>query len=111
MPNMLTGDVEGAGHRVAAAVGMDPSHCRFSMKPVEKQHWISSREAKGIPTLMLGDGINDSTALATATVGVAMGETSAALAAASADIVPGLEEFVTERSLRESLTLLLLKPR
>ena len=36
---------------------------------------------------MLGDGINDSTALATATVGAAMGETSAALAANSADVV------------------------
>lgn len=36
---------------------------------------------------MLGDGINDSTALATATVGAAMGETSAALAANSADLV------------------------
>lgn len=86
-PVMLTGDTESAGRSVAFATGLDPEVCHFSMHPEDKLEWIQEQESAGKPALMLGDGINDSTALATATVGVAMGETSAALAANSADLV------------------------
>jgi len=86
-PVMLTGDAEDAGKSVAVATGLDPELCHFSMHPEDKLLWIHEQESAGRPALMLGDGINDSTALATATVGAAMGETSAALAANSADVV------------------------
>lgn len=86
-PVMLTGDAEDAGKSVAVATGLDPELCHFSMHPEDKLQWVHEQESAGRPALMLGDGINDSTALATATVGAAMGETSAALAANSADVV------------------------
>ncbi|CAJ1389200.1 unnamed protein product [Effrenium voratum] len=86
-PAMLTGDAEAAGKHVALSVGLNPASCSFSMHPEEKQAWIQQQEDSGKSVLMLGDGINDATALAVASVGVAMGETSAALAANSADMV------------------------
>jgi len=86
-PVMLTGDAEAAGRHVAIATGLDPSVCYFSMHPEDKHDWVQKQEDSGKPALMLGDGINDATALAIASVGVAMGETSAALAANSADMV------------------------
>lgn len=86
-PVMLTGDAEAAGKSVAISTGLDPELCHFSMHPEDKLLWVHEQESAGRPALMLGDGINDSTALATATIGAAMGETSAALAANSADVV------------------------
>eukprot|EP00438_Fugacium_kawagutii_P021669 Skav223797 [mRNA] locus=scaffold575:558629:567689:+ [translate_table: standard] len=84
---MLTGDTEEAAAFVAESLGIPQDLCHFAMTPEQKRQWVSEREAEGRHVLMLGDGINDATALAVAHVGVAMGETGAALAAQSADIV------------------------
>jgi Cd2+/Zn2+-exporting ATPase len=82
---MLTGDTECAARPVAAALGIEAY--KSSMLPKDKHKWILDEEAKKVRSLMLGDGINDSNALGAATVGVAMGETSMALAARTADAV------------------------
>lgn len=81
---MLTGDAALAATPVAQSLGIH--EFRSSMLPSEKQAWVVASEKSGARTLMLGDGINDANALAAASVGVAMGEGCAALAARSADI-------------------------
>eukprot|EP00439_Symbiodinium_sp_Y106_P068598 s361_g11.t1 len=86
-PHILTGDSESAAMHIAASVGLDPEFCCFSMAPEEKTEWVEQQQAAGRKSLMLGDGVNDATALAMAFVGVAIGETGAALAAQSADVV------------------------
>ncbi|CAE7414183.1 HMA2 [Symbiodinium natans] len=86
-PYMLTGDSECAAKHISACAGLDPGSSLFSMTPDEKTEWVETQNAAGRKTLMLGDGINDATALAVATVGVAIGETGAALASQSAAVV------------------------
>jgi len=86
-PYMLTGDSEFAAMHISACAGLDEGHCLFSLTPEEKMEWIESENKAGRKTLMLGDGVNDATALTVATVGVAIGETGAALSAQSAAVV------------------------
>lgn len=82
---MLTGDVARAAAPVAKLLNLDAYHA--SLLPADKHKWITTKIAADVPTAMLGDGINDSTALAAASVGVAMGASGSALAARSADVV------------------------
>lgn len=89
---MLTGDTECAARPVAAALGIEAY--KPSMLPKDKHKWILAEEAKKVRSLMLGDGINDANALGAATVGVAMGETSMALAARTADAVVMSDKLV-----------------
>jgi len=83
---MLTGDAPLAALHVSTVLGLD-AHTA-SMLPSGKHAWVEAKlaEKKG-GVAMFGDGINDSTALAAATVGVAMGAGGTALAARAADIV------------------------
>jgi hypothetical protein len=57
------------------------------MLPEGKYEWVKDKVAEGKNVMMLGDGINDTTALAVASVGVAMGAGGAAMAVAVADMV------------------------
>ena len=69
-PVMLTGDNEQAAQHVAQQLAISEVHA--NLKPQDKQALVTQYQQTGA-VLMLGDGVNDSPALATATVGVAIG--------------------------------------
>lgn len=78
---MLTGDNEAVAAAVASAVGID--EMRAGLLPADKAEFVSQLRAKGHRVGMVGDGINDAPALASADVSFAMGSgTDAAIDAA-----------------------------
>ncbi len=81
---MLTGDNRAAAEQIAAAVGM--TDVRAGLLPQDKLVAIQSLERQYGPLAMIGDGVNDAPALATATVGVAMGGAGTAVALETADV-------------------------
>jgi Cu+-exporting ATPase len=87
-PVLLTGDHEGAAHTVAAAVGIDTVIA--GVLPEEKAAEIRRLQEAGRSVAMVGDGVNDAAALATADLGVAMGSgADAAIAAGDLTLVRG----------------------
>lgn len=70
---MLSGDKPAAAAEVAAAVGIAPSDVFADVKPAGKKAVVEELRAGGRVVAMVGDGINDTAALAAADVGVAMG--------------------------------------
>ncbi|HEY6893094.1 MAG TPA: HAD-IC family P-type ATPase [Rhodanobacteraceae bacterium] len=85
---MLTGDSETTARAVAGELGLDEVHAGQS--PEDKASWISSAHARGAHVAMAGDGVNDAPALATADVGIAMGNgTDIAMESAQITLVKG----------------------
>lgn len=80
---MLTGDNERTARALAQQAGI--SNVRAELRPEGKSAAIRELSQAG-PTAMIGDGINDAPALATAEVGIAMGTTGSDAAIESADI-------------------------
>ncbi|KAH6977131.1 E1-E2 ATPase-domain-containing protein [Ilyonectria sp. MPI-CAGE-AT-0026] len=69
---MVTGDQKSTALAVAAAVGISPEDVYAGASPDQKQAILKQIQAQGEVVGMVGDGINDSPALATADVGIAM---------------------------------------
>ena len=87
-PVLLTGDNAGAAASVAAVVGISDVHA--GVTPQGKLDVIRQLQAEGRTVAMVGDGVNDSAALAAADLGIAMGGgTDAAIAASDITVVSG----------------------
>jgi Cd2+/Zn2+-exporting ATPase len=81
---MLTGDNESVARRIGAEVGV--TDVRASLLPEQKLDAIKAMQQEHGLIAMVGDGVNDAPALATATVGIAMGGAGTAVALETADV-------------------------
>lgn len=70
--HLLTGDNSGSAHAAASQSGIDLRHVHAQMLPADKAQAIASLRAHH-KVAMVGDGINDAPALASADIGIAMG--------------------------------------
>lgn len=73
---MLTGDNEQTAAAIAAEVGIGADKCRAGVLPSMKSDFVKKLQSAGRHVAMVGDGINDSAALAQAELGIAMGKGS-----------------------------------
>ena len=81
---MLTGDNEKTARAIADSAGID--RIIADVLPADKASTVKKLQAEGRKVLMVGDGINDSPALVTADVGMAIGA-GTDIAIESADVV------------------------
>lgn len=89
-PVLLTGDNPEVAARVAAEVGIAAQDVIAGVLPDQKADSIAALQAGGRKVAMVGDGVNDSVALATADIGMAMGTgTDAAIEAGDITLVRG----------------------
>ncbi len=87
---LLTGDNAEVAARVADEVGIAASDVIAGVLPSQKADAIAHLQAGGRRVAMVGDGVNDSVALATADIGMAIGTgTDAAIEAGDITLVRG----------------------
>ncbi len=82
---MLTGDNARVAAAIAAQTGVDEYHAE--LLPEDKVRVLHELRRKYGPTAMVGDGVNDAPALASADVGIAMGGAGTDVALETADVV------------------------
>ncbi|WP_049899747.1 heavy metal translocating P-type ATPase [Halococcus agarilyticus] len=86
--HMITGDNERTARAVAEDVGIDPANVRAEVLPEDKADAVDEIQADGTKAMMVGDGVNDAPALATAYVGTAIGSgTDVAIEAADVTLM------------------------
>lgn len=82
---MLTGDNERVAQAIASEVGVDEVHA--ALMPDDKVKVLKDLREKYGNIAMVGDGVNDAPALATASIGIAMGAAGTDVALETADVV------------------------
>ena len=82
---MLTGDNDAVAQQIAAQVGVDAYFA--DLLPEDKVTAVKKVRQQYGPVAMVGDGVNDAPALATADIGIAMGAAGTDVALETADIV------------------------
>jgi P-type E1-E2 ATPase len=82
---MLTGDRLANARAIAQEAGVDQVHA--DLLPADKVAVLQKLKAQYDPIVMVGDGFYDAPAVATATVGIAMGAHGTGVSAEAADIV------------------------
>jgi len=85
---LLTGDSRAAARDIGEQVGID--EVIAEVKPLDKQAAVADLQAQGHRVAMVGDGVNDSAALAQADLGIAMG--------AGADVAISASDITLVRS-------------
>lgn len=93
--HMLSGDTGAITSRIAAEAGID--HFQGEVTPQGKSDYIRQLKEKGKRVAMVGDGINDSPALALADIGIALGTgTDIAMESAQITLINGdLEKIIS----------------
>ncbi len=89
---MLTGDSQGTAQAIASQLGVD--EFRAELLPEDKVAAVQELRRRHGPVAMVGDGVNDAPALATADVGIAMGAAGSAAALETADVALMADELL-----------------
>ncbi|MDT3442596.1 heavy metal translocating P-type ATPase [Pseudofrankia sp. BMG5.37] len=92
-PVLITGDNPRAAARLADEVGI--TDVRAGLLPQDKVSAVQELEQAGHKVLVVGDGVNDAPALATAHTGIALGRAGSDLALETADAVVVRDELAT----------------
>jgi Cd2+/Zn2+-exporting ATPase len=89
---MLTGDSHGTARVIAAQVGVD--EFQAELMPEDKVAAVKELRRRFGPVAMVGDGVNDAPALATADVGIVMGAAGSDAAIETADVALMADELL-----------------
>jgi len=89
---MLTGDSEATAQSIARSLGIDAY--RAELLPADKASAVADLRRQFGPVAMVGDGINDAPALATADLGIVMGAIGSDAAIETADVALMADELL-----------------